>query len=246
MPSAPKEKHGPAVKGVRRAQNGPRVAGVLDAVQHQVAARLQAGGQGGRGHGAGEDHPLGGLHGADGGHDALADLPHVRAIQVRQGDAGGVQHRADGRAPQAGLPEELGAVAQELPGLLAVGAGGGQLAEMGAQGVGAAGDAFCHGGLLWGGRSARGWCSPVPLIIRASFPVVKSWFRRRTISGGEEGGGGAIRWGGRAVSGRTACPNSPAGRGSFRSPLGRSRTRADPEGRATPGWPTGRPRRDFP
>lgn len=100
---------------------------------------------------------------------------YTRLIKRRQPRAGGVkgrrqprplgvEDRQNIRPPQQGLLQELGAVAEELPRLLPAGPGGGQLPEVGADGVGAAGDALGHGqGLLAPRR--RGAGGRFPFII---------------------------------------------------------------------------------
>ena len=129
------------MEGVRRAEDGTHVAGVLQGVQHHIAAARQHFRQRLRVDGAGKQRPLGGLHRREGLHHIRRDLhlPYTQG-QFRQVYPRRSHNGADLRPPQQRFLQQLGTVAEEFSPLAAVGRRGRQLPEMGAQRILSAGN----------------------------------------------------------------------------------------------------------
>ena len=129
------------MEGVRRAEDGTHVAGVLQGVQHHIAAARQHFRQRLRVDGAGKQRPLGGLHRRNGLHYIRRDLhlPHAQG-QLRQVYSRRSHDSTDLCPPQQRFLQQLGAVAEKFSPLAAVGRRGRQLPEMGAQRILSAGD----------------------------------------------------------------------------------------------------------
>ena len=129
------------MEGVRRAEDGTHVAGVLQGVQHHIAAARQHFRQRLRVNGAGKQRPLRGLHRREGLHHLRRDLhlPHAQG-QLRHLHSRRSHNGADLRPPQQRFLQQLGTVAEEFSPLAAVGRRGRQLPEMGAQRILSAGN----------------------------------------------------------------------------------------------------------
>ena len=113
------------MEGVRRAEDGTHVAGVLQGVQHHIAAARQRFRQRLRVDGAGKQRPLRGLHGRNGPHHIRRDLNQPYTLRQRRSFRPRRDHHGmELRTPKQRLLKQLGAVTEELSALAPVGGGG--------------------------------------------------------------------------------------------------------------------------